>query len=284
MIGIGILLGLTLTVTPAKPEVTLGEPVELKVTVKEEGGDHVSLRELALDRRSVTLTVGEGASQWVYQRKLDKEPAACDGSFTEATISWTPVRAGDYPIEASYMGKASAATRVTVKPAANGATELGILMKTTKGDMTIRFFPEVAPNHVAHFAERVRTGFYDGLVFHRVIKNFMAQGGDPTGTGAGGPGYEIPQEFTNDPKYTHSFGRLSTARTNDPDSGGSQFFLCFEQATFLDGKYTVLGEVSEGKDTLQKIEAIGADRDPQKPKELVKITKATLVPLPSQKS
>jgi cyclophilin family peptidyl-prolyl cis-trans isomerase len=108
----------------------------------------------------------------------------------------------------------------------------------------------------------------------------MAQGGDPQGTGQGGPGYTLPAEFTSDPKYSHTFGRLSMARTPDPDSAGSQFFICFERATFLDGKYTVFGEVSEGKETVEKIEAIGAERDPQKPKEIVKITKAVLVPLP----
>jgi cyclophilin family peptidyl-prolyl cis-trans isomerase len=283
MVGIGILLGLTLTVTPAKPEVKLGEAVELNVTVKNDGKDAESLPAIELDKRSVTLSIGEGGKQFVLQRKMDKAPetkSLAGGESWTGKVEWTPTRAGAYPIEANYAGKASAETKVKVDPAAGGETEVGILMETTKGPMTIRFFPEPAPNHVAWFAERVRTGFYDGLGFHRVIKTFMAQGGDPAGTGAGGPGYSIPSEFSNDPKYTHSFGRLSTARTMDPNSAGSQFFLCFDKAGFLDGQYTCLGEVTkDGWDTLRKIEEIGADRDPQKPKELVKITKATLVPL-----
>ncbi len=281
-IAIGILLGLTVTVEPVKSEVTLGEPVELKVTVKNDGKDAERGPPVTLDKRSVTLTIGGGSKQFVYQRKRDEtlpENTYTHGVSINQTISWTPVRAGEYPVEANFPGAASGKTNVTVKPAKNGATELGVFMITSKGEMKIRFFPEVAPNHVAHFAERVRTGFYNGLTLHRVIKKFMAQGGDPKGTGEGGPGYSIPAEFTTDPKYSHTFGRLSTARTNDPDSGGSQFFLCFDQATFLDGKYTVLGEVFEGQDALRKIEAIGAERDPQKPKELVKITSATLIPL-----
>lgn len=288
MLGIAVLLGLVVSAEPVKPEVTLGEAVEIKVTVKNDGKEAESLPAIVLDGRSVTLTVGEGAKQFVYTRKLDEAPKSeslAPGASATGTISYTPTTAGPMPIEVNFAQKGSADTKVTVKPTADGSTELGVQMVTTKGEMFIRFFPEVAPNHVAHFAERVRSGFYDGTQFHRVIKNFMAQGGDPgskadpTHAGSGGPGYSIPQEFTRKPEYTHSFGRLSTARTQDPNSGGSQFFLCFDQAKFLDGQYTVLGEVYEGQPVLRAIEAIGADRDPAKPKEFVKITKAALVPV-----
>lgn len=285
-----ILLGLTLTVEPVKKEVTLGEPIELKVMVEHDGkGEAVEKGPppLVIDDQVLQLTIGQGAGQFVYTRHKDAGREFPIVEYTKersnsGTVSFTPVRSGDYPIEVSFMGgKASGSTQVKVKPAADGSTELGMLFITSKGEMKLRFFPEVAPNHVAHFAERVRLGFYDGLVLHRVIKKFMAQGGDPSGNGSGGPGYSINAEFTNDRKYTHSFGRLSTARTNDPNSAGSQFFLCFDEATFLDGKYTVLGEVFEGQPTLRKIEEIGADRDPQKPRELVKIERAALVPIPA---
>jgi len=282
MMGIAILLGLVLTVEPVKSEVTLGEPVELKVTLKNDGAAEWTGPGLVIDVRALSLDVGAAAREFVYARKLDRAPEpktlAAGASWTE-TVSYTPVRAGTLPVEVKYLDKASAETKVNVKPAADGASELAVHLVTTKGEMKIRFFPEVAPNHVAHFAERVRTGFYNGLTIHRVIKNFMAQGGCPEGTGRGGPGYSIAQEFTKDKKYSHTFGRLSTARTMDPNSGGSQFFLCFDQATFLDGQYTVLGEVFEGQPVLRAIEAIGADRDPQPPKEIVKITSATLIPL-----
>jgi cyclophilin family peptidyl-prolyl cis-trans isomerase len=277
-VGIGLLLGLTLTVEPAKKEIVLGEPVELKVKVE---GREKDMPAVAFDQRSLTVTIGDGDSQFVYQRKSEKPLAA---EKDEATIKWTPVRAGEYPIEVAYAGKASAETKVTVKPAKDGETELGMMFITSKGEIKFRFFPEKAPNHVAHFADRVREGFYNGQVFHRVIKGFMAQGGDPTGTGRGGPGYTIPAEFTKDPKYSHTFGRLSTARTPDPNSAGSQFFLCFDNATFLDGQYTCFGELVDGHPVVRKIEEIGADRDPAPPKELVKIERAALVPLKSEKS
>jgi len=288
MFGIAVLLGLAITAEPVKAEVTLGEAIEVKVTVKNDGKEPESLPAVVLDSRAVTLTIGEGAKQFVYQRKLDQAPALktlAPGESAEGTISFTPITTGSYPIEVNFAGKGAAETKVAVKPTASGGTELGIHVITGKGEMHIRFFPEIAPNHVANFAERVRTGFYDGTQFHRVIKGFMAQGGDPTSkenpksAGAGGPGYSIPQEFTKKPEYTHGFGRLSTARTSDPDTGGSQFFLCFDNAKFLDGQYTVFGEVFEGQPTVRALEAIGADRDPQKPKEFVKITKTALVPV-----
>jgi peptidylprolyl isomerase len=286
IVPVMILLGLSLTVEPVKKEVTLGEAVEVKVTVKDDGGTALPLP-VMFDKNSVTLTIGSGKDQFVYQRRVEGDVKPGEGGAT--TVSWTPTRSGDYAIEANYAGKASGETKVSVKPAKGGETELGALVSTTEGDMTLRFFPEIAPNHVAHFAERVRTGFYDGTVFHRIIQTFMAQGGDPTGTGRGGPGYTIPAEFTNDKKYSHTFGRLSTARTQVRDSAGSQFFLCFDQATFLDGQYTVFGEVVEGKDVVKKLEAKG---DPQGapgngmlPKErMPKIVKATLVPIKSGES
>lgn len=288
MLGIAVLLGLAVTAEPVKAEVALGEAIEIKVTVKNDGTEPEKLPAVVLDKRAVTLSIGEGGGQFVYQRKLDSAPETktlAPGESASGTVSFTPVRAGAVPVTVHFAGKGEAETKVTVKPGEGGATELGAVIQTGKGAMRLRFFPEVAPNHVAHFAERIRTGFYDGTQFHRVIIGFMAQGGDPGSkdeparAGAGGPGYSIPQEFTRKAEYTHSYGRLSTARTQDPDSGGSQFFLCFDNAKFLDGQYTVLGEVFEGQDTLKAIEAIGAPRDPMKPKEYVKIGQASLAPV-----
>lgn len=125
------------------------------------------------------------------------------------------------------------------------------------GEFEILFFPETAPNHVANFVSLARLGFYNGTTFHRVIEGFMAQGGDPTGSGSGGPGYTIPAEFSNLP---HKRGTVSMARTNDPNSAGSQFFVCFQETPFLDGQYTVFGEVTRGMEVVDAIRK----RDPQR--------------------
>lgn len=125
-----------------------------------------------------------------------------------------------------------------------------VKIETEHGEMIIELYPDVAPNHVASFKALIAKGYYDGLIFHRVIPNFMAQGGDPSGTGRGGPGYTIKAEF-NDRK--HLRGTLSMARTHDPDSAGSQFFICFVPYPSLDGQYTVFGQVTQGLDVLDKI-------------------------------
>ena len=111
------------------------------------------------------------------------------------------------------------------------------------GRVVIDLYEDVAPNHVARIKELARSGFYDGITFHRVIDGCMAQGGDPDGTGMGGSGHKIAAEFNDKP---HVRGTASMARSQDPDSGDSQFFICFGPAGFLDGQYTAWGQVSEG--------------------------------------
>jgi peptidyl-prolyl cis-trans isomerase B (cyclophilin B) len=125
------------------------------------------------------------------------------------------------------------------------------------GEITLKFFPEVAPNHVNNFIELARDGFYDGTTFHRVVPGFVIQGGDPNTKsndksrhGTGGPGYTLKAEFSNLP---HKRGTLSMARAAHPDSAGSQFFICVADAPFLDGEYTVFGEVIKGMDVVDKI-------------------------------
>ncbi|MDA1090889.1 MAG: peptidylprolyl isomerase [Proteobacteria bacterium] len=118
-----------------------------------------------------------------------------------------------------------------------------LLLELKDGTVVIEMRPDLAPKHVARIKELVRQKFYDGIVFHRVIEGFMAQGGDPTGTGSGGSGQNIPAEFTNEP---HVRGTLSMARSSAPNSADSQFFIVFAKSQFLDGKYTVWGKVREG--------------------------------------
>jgi len=125
-----------------------------------------------------------------------------------------------------------------------------LIIETTKGPVTVELRPDLAPNHVARIKELARQGFYDGVVFHRVIDRFMAQTGDPTGTGRGGSGQKLRAEFNAEP---HTRGAVSMARAQSPDSGDSQFFICFDDATFLDRQYTVWGRVIDGMDNVDKL-------------------------------
>jgi cyclophilin family peptidyl-prolyl cis-trans isomerase len=136
-----------------------------------------------------------------------------------------------------------------------------LILETTKGKATIKLRPDLAPGHVARIKELTRQGFYDGIVFHRVIDGFMAQTGDPTGTGMGGSGKKLKAEFSREP---HKRGTASMARAQDPNSGDSQFFICFADARFLDGQYTVWGEVTEGMENIDKIKRGEPVKDPDK--------------------
>lgn len=118
------------------------------------------------------------------------------------------------------------------------------------GRVVIELRPDLAPNHVARIKELARAKFYDGIVFHRVIPGFMAQGGDPTGTGMGGSGQKLKAEFSRE---KHVRGTCSMARAQSPDSADSQFFICFDDARFLDGKYTIWGQVVEGMEFVDMI-------------------------------
>lgn len=125
-----------------------------------------------------------------------------------------------------------------------------VKIHTDKGDILLELFPDVAPKHVDNFLKLTKKGFYNGLVFHRVVPGFVIQGGDPKGDGTGGPGYTIPAEFN---KRHHLKGTLAMARSMDPNSAGSQFYICLAPQPSLDGKYTVFGQVVKGKDIPEKI-------------------------------
>jgi peptidylprolyl isomerase len=143
-----------------------------------------------------------------------------------------------------------------------------LTLETTKGPVVIEMRPDLAPNHVAHIKKLVSEGFYDGIVFHRVIEGFMAQTGCPNGTGTGGSKYpDLKQEFNAEP---HVRGVCSMARAQHPDSANSQFFICFADAGFLDRKYTVWGKVTSGMENVDQIKRGEPVKDPDK------IVKATL--------
>jgi peptidyl-prolyl cis-trans isomerase B (cyclophilin B) len=176
------------------------------------------------------------------------------------------------------------------KPAKAEAKEVAVI-KTSAGEMVVAFWPDVAPNTVANFIKLAKSGFYDGTAFHRIIKGFMIQGGDPQTKdlskeefyGTGGSGENVKAEF-NEKK--HELGVLSMARSANPDSASSQFFICLGPTPQLDGKYTAFGKLIKGEDVLQKIgdTPVGMNRgEPSKPKERVVVESIKIVPADSIK-
>lgn len=148
--------------------------------------------------------------------------------------------------------------------------ENSLLLKLKDGDVVIEMYPEDAPNHVNRIKELVRSGFYNGLKFHRVIDGFMAQTGCPYGTGTGGSGKKLKAEFNKRP---HIRGTVSMARAMDPDSGDSQFFICFADAPWLNGQYTVWGEVTSGMEFVDMIKrGGGANGMVSKPDEIISLS------------
>ena len=164
------------------------------------------------------------------------------------------------------------------------------VLETTAGQMTVEFWPDVAPKTVENFKTLARKGFYDGTAFHRIIKGFMIQGGDPLTKdtknearfGTGGPGYQIKAEFN---ERSHQRGVLSMARSQDPDSAGSQFFIVHGNANFLDRQYTAFGKVIKGDDVLEKIANTpvgpGGGRENSKPLQRVELQSVKIVPADS---
>jgi peptidylprolyl isomerase len=140
-----------------------------------------------------------------------------------------------------------------------------VLNLDSGGDVVIRLRPDLAPGHVARIRQLAEEGFYDDVVFHRVIDGFMAQGGDPTGSGMGGSDKpDLPAEFSGEP---HVRGTASMARSSNPNSANSQFFICLDDCGFLDGQYTVWGEVTEG---MEHVDALPKGEPPRQPGKIVK--------------
>ena len=140
--------------------------------------------------------------------------------------------------------------KAKVKAQLEGAGDMIAVVKTNMGTFSFEFYPDDAPQTVASFIKLAKDGFYDGLIFHRIIGGFMIQGGDPTGTGTGGPGYTLKAEFN---KHNHVLGTVAMARSASPDSAGSQFYICLAPTPHLDGEYTVFGQVVDGMDVVKAI-------------------------------
>jgi peptidyl-prolyl cis-trans isomerase B (cyclophilin B) len=181
----------------------------------------------------------------------------------------------------------TAANAQSPTPATTPMSNEVAVIKTTDGDMVIQFWTDVAPNTVENFKKLAAKGFYNGTAFHRIIKGFMIQGGDPLTKdptqearwGTGGPGYSIKAEFSS---KSHQRGVISMARSSDPDSAGSQFFICLGDASFLDGKYTCFGQLIKGDDVLGKIGDTPVTRsgggEASKPTKRVEVKSIDIVP------
>lgn len=145
-----------------------------------------------------------------------------------------------------------------------------VIMETDMGKIVLELFPDVAPNHVKNFIDLANKGFYDGLNFHRVIKGFVIQGGDPNGDGTGGSGTTVKAEFSS---LKHMPGTLAMARSSDPNSASSQFYICLAQLPSLDGKYTIFGQTVEGMDVVNKIGAVktGPGDKPVTPVKMIRV-------------
>jgi peptidyl-prolyl cis-trans isomerase B (cyclophilin B) len=179
-----------------------------------------------------------------------------------------------------------------VPAAGSAASDSVAVIKTTDGTMVVAFWPKEAPNTVANFEKLANQGFYDGTAFHRIIKGFMVQGGDPltkdasqeSAWGTGGPGYNVNAEFND---HSHQYGVLSMARSSDPNSAGSQFFICDGDAHFLDHQYTAFGHLIKGGDVLDKIANTPCGSNGQgensKPLQRVGVVSIKIVPADSIK-
>src|SRR5437870_11784046 len=179
-----------------------------------------------------------------------------------------------------------ASVKAEEKKPMNSTNEVAVI-KTSEGEMVAEFWPDVAPNTVENFKKLARAGFYDGTAFHRIVKDFMIQGGDPLtkdparerSWGTGGPGYQIDAEFN---ERSHVRGVISMARSQNPNSAGSQFFICLADAKFLDRQYTAFGELIKAKDLLEQIgktpTIAGNSGEKSKPVQRVSIESIRLVP------
>jgi len=238
---------------------------------------------------AVEAAAGKAAHQEATAPKSGKPadaaaPAAKPADAAAAGVAATPGAPGDAvaQVDAFIAGKKIDKTKTSWKTSLpkpelvsfDASKSYFWELKTNKGDMRFKYMPDVAPMHVTNSIYLTRLGFYDGVPFHRVMKDFMAQGGDPLGNGSGGPGYAFGIEVKPTVKHDKP-GVLSTANTGRPNSDGSQFFIMFKENTGLDGKYSIYGQLVSGQDTLKAMEAVANPGDGP-PREKLIIEKASI--------
>lgn len=257
---------LLMALTCAHESVELGSPIEVDVTIRNDGDAPIRIKELVHDTQSLSFAmVWQNSVSFEFEKMVlwnslprewevvDLEPgASVSESFSIPTLVTGPVQIGG-----RFRGVDEGMVRsnpITVDVRSDaGEGQVVARLKTNFGDIVVRFYPDIAPNTSLHFVELVQKGFYDDVSFHRLIPGFVLQGGDPLGNGSGSAGYNLRAEFN---EHKHTAGVLSMARAEDPDSAGSQFFVCLGDAPHLDTTYTAFGEVIEGmSETVRKIES-----------------------------
>lgn len=266
-------------VETASQTAVVGGEILLLVTITNESDTKLRVNVPRLDRSCATVRVRlpdenpyvlerlyaeidprNGQLKWLVPDAKELEP----GASATGELSLTAARPGKHHMTVAYKRSVretavtAQAVEVAVSPDGERSS-LGAEIETSVGSVTVRLRPDLAPNTVESFASLSRAGFFDGLKFHRIMQKFMAQGGDPKGTGEGGPGYFLPLETNRD--LLHDRGVLSMARTDHPDTAGSQFFLMFTRYPSLDPGvagpgYTTFGEMIEGDATLDALEAV----------------------------
>lgn len=281
----------SVAVEPAAADVVIGRELLLHVTVTNDGTAPLRVNVPRLDRSCATVRVRlPGEDPYVLERlyaelaptgqltwQVPDAKELAPGESVTGELSLTATEAGVHHLTVAYRRSVrddavtAAPVEVTVKPDGE-KSHLGVRIATSRGDLTVRLRPDIAPNTVQSFATLARTGFFDGLTFHRIVAGFMAQGGDPKGDGSGGPGYFLPLEANR--TLLHTRGVLSMARTGHPDTAGSQFFLLFTEYPSLDPGamgpgYTTFGETVDGDETLTALESVETEYRPRELQEAV---------------
>lgn len=252
-----------------KDSYNLAETVTAKISVTNDGDMAVTVPKPALCLPSVSFKVTRSPDaptpdSFIIRIDGGKEDVTLEpGETVSGEVTFPAVESGETQLEAYYhpQGDISPTFEGTHKDVSNAVTlkvnegNLHARIETEAGQFVLEFLPERALNHVISWVELAQKGYFDGIVFHRVVPNFVIQGGDPTGTGSGGPGYQLPAEFS---EILHEEGTLSMARTSDPHSAGSQFFVCTARTPHLDNEYTVFGQVRGNHEPFM---TIGASED-----------------------
>lgn len=283
--------GLKLTLTPDKTAVSLGETISVEVRLDNGGDKDAEVSELVLEERSVNFDIlfdeGAGKKECTFTVTRPDMIAATrmgpsrfmlkPGKSLITTMLIPAVRPGLMKITARYTGAArtvlSSQIKVDVRLVGQ-QSKLVAVVETSKGEVSIELYPDEAPNTVMNFVSLVNRGFYDGLLVHRIVKDFLMQTGCPYGLGIGGPGYSVKSEAVTQNRK-HEQGTVSMARYENSDASGSQFFVCLKNLPTLDKQYTIIGKVTDVK-VLDAFNNEETDHATERPKKDITVKKITL--------
>lgn len=280
---------LSVTLAPDGSFLQAGKPVRVKVTLENKGRASIAVPNGALFGQGLKVKLADGSERAVAETVVPaaaKQPLLLPaGGSATAVVDLAPLlpdlftSAGKFTIEAEVGAAAAAPLELEL---ARDWTGWHAVLETEFGEIELEFFQDAAPRTVANFLALAESHFYDGLTFHRIVKGFMVQGGDPKGDGTGNSGKFVPFEKSG---IKHERGVISMARQADFNSASCQFFLVHQTAPFLDGNYAAFGRIVRGLDVLDKIADVpcvlnpkGVDRGPSKPKDPVRIAKIRVVP------